>query len=73
MTRNDPPNKLEWSIRPWSGVDSAQWEWGITDKPEISHLLYFGGVMISTMSSDIDSIIVEAILWHQVGDSMVNL
>ncbi len=29
MTRNDPPNKLEWSIRPYSGVDSAQWDWGI--------------------------------------------
>ncbi len=30
MTRNDHPNKLEWSIRPRSGVDSAQWEWGIS-------------------------------------------
>ncbi len=29
MTRNDPLNKLEWSIRPHSGVDSAQWDWGI--------------------------------------------
>ncbi len=29
MTRNDHLNKLEWSIRPRSGVDSAQWDWGI--------------------------------------------
>ncbi len=29
MTRNDPPDKLEWSIRPCSGVDWAQWDWGI--------------------------------------------
>ncbi len=29
MTRNDHPNKLELSIRPHSGVDSAQWDWGI--------------------------------------------
>ncbi len=30
MTRNDMPDKLEWSIRPRSGVDSAQWDSGIT-------------------------------------------
>ncbi len=30
MTRNDHPNKLELSIRPHSGVDSAQWDWGIS-------------------------------------------
>ncbi len=30
MTRNDTPDKLEWSIRPRSGLDSAQWDWGIT-------------------------------------------
>ncbi len=29
MTRNDHPYKLEWSIRPQSAVDSAQWDWGI--------------------------------------------
>ncbi len=29
MTRNDTPDKLEWSIRPRSGTDSAQWDWGI--------------------------------------------
>ncbi len=29
MTRNDTPDKLEWSIRPHSGTDSAQWDWGI--------------------------------------------
>ncbi len=30
MTRNDTPDKLEWSIRSRSGTDSAQWDWGIT-------------------------------------------
>ncbi len=29
MTRNDHSNKFELSIRPHSGVDSAQWDWGI--------------------------------------------
>ncbi len=29
MTRNDTPDRLEWSIRPHSGVDSAEWDWGI--------------------------------------------
>ncbi len=32
MTRNDPPNKLEWSISPHSGVDSAQWDWDIIEE-----------------------------------------
>ncbi len=32
MTKNDHPNKLELSIRPHSGVDSAQWDWGISIK-----------------------------------------
>ncbi len=32
MTRNDHSNKLELSIRPHSGVDSAQWDWGISTK-----------------------------------------
>ncbi len=32
MTRNDTPDKLEWSICPRSGVDSAQWDWGIRVK-----------------------------------------
>ncbi len=32
MTRNDHPNKLELSIRPHSGVDSAQWDWGIKNR-----------------------------------------
>ncbi len=31
MTRNDTPDKLEWCIHPRSGVDSAQWDWGITN------------------------------------------
>ncbi len=30
MTRNDTPDKLEWSFRPRSGVDLAQWDWGMT-------------------------------------------
>ncbi len=30
MTRNDPPNKLEWSICPPSRVNLAQRDWGIT-------------------------------------------
>ncbi len=30
MTRNDHSNKLELSIRPHSGVDLAQWDWGIS-------------------------------------------
>ncbi len=45
MTRNDPLNKLEWLIRPRSGVDSTQWDWGImvthrpeTDLPNIFHI-----------------------------------
>ncbi len=29
MDWNDHPNKLEWAIRPRSGVDSAQRDWGI--------------------------------------------
>ncbi len=29
MTRNDPPNKLEWSIRACLAVHSAQWDLGI--------------------------------------------
>ncbi len=29
MTRNDTPCNLEWSIRPRSGTDSAQCDWGI--------------------------------------------
>ncbi len=32
MTRNDTPDKLECSIRPRSGTDSAQWDWGISDR-----------------------------------------
>ncbi len=32
MTRNDTPDKLEWSIRPRSGVDSAQCDWGISER-----------------------------------------
>ncbi len=31
MTRNDIPDKLEWSIHPCSGTDSAQWDWGFTN------------------------------------------
>ncbi len=30
MTRNDTPDKLEWSIRLRSGTDSAQWDWSIS-------------------------------------------
>ncbi len=30
MTRNDHSNQLELSIRPCSGVDSGQCDWGIT-------------------------------------------
>ncbi len=30
MTTNEPPNKLEWFIRARSGVDSGQWDWGIS-------------------------------------------
>ncbi len=30
MTTNEPLNQLEWSIRARSGVDSGQWDWGIT-------------------------------------------
>ncbi len=37
MTRNDTPNKLEWSIRPRSGVDSAQWDWALAD-PQLTYL-----------------------------------
>ncbi len=29
MDCNDIPGKLEWSIHPLSGTDSAQWDWGI--------------------------------------------
>ncbi len=36
MTRNDHPNKLELSIRLHSGVDSAQWDWGINSNSSSS-------------------------------------
>ncbi len=36
MTRNDHSNKFELSIRPHSGVDSAQWDWGITRWPNLT-------------------------------------
>ncbi len=36
MTRNDHSNKLELSIRPHSGVDSAQWDWGMSWAEQIS-------------------------------------
>ncbi len=49
MTRNEPLNKLEWSIRPRSGVDSVQWDWGIsndglgyTQECSYSHNIYLG-------------------------------
>ncbi len=32
MTRNDTPDKLEWSIRRCSGTDSAQWDQGINNR-----------------------------------------
>ncbi len=31
MTRNDTPDKLEWSICPLSGTDLAQQDWVIRD------------------------------------------
>ncbi len=36
MTRNDTPDKLEWSIRPRLGTDSAQWDWGIKTKENVN-------------------------------------
>ncbi len=37
MTRNDTPDKLEWSIRPRSGTDSAQWDWGIKESTDLHY------------------------------------
>ncbi len=41
MTRNDTPDKLKWSIRPRSGVDSAQWDWGINKNTLLYYSLPF--------------------------------
>ncbi len=46
-TRNDPPNKLEWSIRPPSGVDLAQWDWGIKENGLICSSDHSNGPSIS--------------------------
>ncbi len=51
MTRNDTPDKLEWSIRPCSGVDSAQWDWGtsmINNRLVPDHM-YTLGITIHTI------------------------
>ncbi len=38
MTRNDPPNKLEWSNSARSAVHSAQWDLGITCSKHATHI-----------------------------------
>ncbi len=42
MSRNDTPDKLEWSIPPHLGTDSAQWDWGITESPFVTVFNNFG-------------------------------
>ncbi len=46
MTRNDTPDKIEWSIHPRSGTDSAQWDWGITHRLLHSRYLNIGSYTI---------------------------
>ncbi len=48
MTKNDTPDKLEWSIRPRMGTDSAQWDRGIIQK---LFLLMFWKIKIILLSN----------------------
>ncbi len=56
MTKNGPPNKLEWLIRPRSGVDSAQWYWGIKwvmrKQPFCNQTLILPGILLTYYYED---------------------
>ncbi len=64
MTRNDTPDKLEWSIRPRSGTDWAQCDWGISvcqDLQVLSQLEDISGNMTSSCKT-LSHVAIESII-----------
>ncbi len=66
MTRNDTPDKLEWSIRPRSGTDSAQWDWGINSVKTYLPESHFSKPGISRHLSSLEMRIVPTMMEKKI-------